>query len=559
MAVQGVAQYSRLVTGDPGTGRVAVIFAEEDANVYNPAYSPDGRRIAFAVNRFGQQDIYVLDADAPLSPQDEAGEALINVNVKSVRRLPALDSYGDYFPRFLDNRTILFTSDREGLPALYTYSLDQGVLTRVCRDRIAAFDGVPVPAGLLYTTYRATGYRLDVARAGELESVVLPPPADEPAPPPGPRPEIVSAPYTDLPGFQLWVPNMDFMTAQNSIHIGFGVYALFASTMDSNGFDIAAVYYPSFNQPEFSFQYRTQIGPLNVYYKLTHEFEEWGQTSTLVYYETFMQSLGLELPLLDEEAVSGSDYLACSIAFRHLYLMESAAPFSFLGGFGSLPVNDGHFPSVAAELLFSHRKYAGPAALFPPWTVFNTFTVRVPLPFLSETRVGAVFLDYFYATLPGLWSLSSFRLGLKACYVTPELLGAAYLAPRGGFPAAVQTEPLRGIFVLEYLFTIAYLDCPIVGGTHLDALGAGFFWEVPFDADPGAALFAWDGFCYAGASLSLVVGLGKWRLPVTVGFSLRLDWQAAEPLGWDDCRIFIQLSLNTFLTGARTVLPPRDL
>ena len=559
VAVQGAGTYSRLVRVDPASGRVSVIFAARDTNVYNPVYSPDGRWLAFVINRNGQQDIGLMDATVPPSPQETAGEPLQDVNADMVRRLPARDAAGDYFPRFLDDHTLLFTSDREGVLALYTCSLDGNALTRVCRDRIAAFDAVAVPEGLLYTTYRANGYGLELSETAGLEAVALAPPVDEPIPPSGTRPEISSAPYTDLPGFQFWIPNANLTYLGDTLYIGVGIYVYFASVMDSNGFDVSAVYYPDLQQPEFSFSSRTQLGPCNVTYTLTHVYGQIGREPSALYDELFTQMLNLELPLVDEAAFSRSNYFSVSVGLQHTYLLEDTSPFSFLGSFGYSPVYSGHFPSASGELYYYHAKYAGPAALFPPWKLVNALDVLVPLPFLSETRVGAVVLDYFYATLPGLWNLSSFRLGWKVCYESPDMLGASYVEPRGAFPATAQTVPLRGILSLEYMFTIAYLDCPVVGGTHLDALGAGLHWEVPWDADPGTGTLSLDRYSYAGVELSLVLGLGKLEVPLTLGAALRLDWQGTDPLGTEDFRFYFQLTLNTFWLGAKTRRASRTL
>ena len=54
-----------------------------------------------------------------------------------------------------------------------------------------------------------------------------------------------------------------------------------------------------------------------------------------------------------------------------------------------------------------------------------------------------------------------------------------------------------------------------------------------------------------------MVGLGVYRLPVTIGFNLRLDWQLAEPIELDDLRIYFRFNLNTIWFGTEQGIAPR--
>ncbi|MCG5496682.1 Tol-Pal system beta propeller repeat protein TolB [Ectothiorhodospira variabilis] len=67
-----------------------------------PAWSPDGRRLALTLSRGGQPDIYVLD----LSDQ----------SLNRVTQHRAIDTEPAWMP---DGRSIVFTSDRAGQPQLY--------------------------------------------------------------------------------------------------------------------------------------------------------------------------------------------------------------------------------------------------------------------------------------------------------------------------------------------------------------------------------------------------------------------------------------------------------
>ncbi|MYL24030.1 Tol-Pal system protein TolB [Halomonas alkaliantarctica] len=71
-----------------------------------PAWSPDGRRLAMSLSKDGQPDIY-----------------LMNVARRSIERLTnsnSIDTEPSWAP---DGRSLLFTSDRSGGPQLYRYTL----------------------------------------------------------------------------------------------------------------------------------------------------------------------------------------------------------------------------------------------------------------------------------------------------------------------------------------------------------------------------------------------------------------------------------------------------
>jgi hypothetical protein len=553
-AVQGAGVYSRLVLVDRTTGNVAVLFAEPDTQVYNPAFSPNGKLIAFVLNRRGTQDLYIINADATALPDDLDAERLANVNRDRIRALVTTDEAGDYFPRFIDDKTVLFTSDREGWLGLYEASLEKKELARVCADRIAAFDGAVDGEDLLYATYRSQGYAVRKMPKSRLERVALAWPA-ETTPLPGPaRPAVASSTFADWPEFLYWLPNAFYLVAQNQVQLGFGVYVLFGSYLGTNGIDLSLLYYPTYNQPELHFNFNTEIGPLNLYYSLNHGFSE--RQSTAVYYEERLsQSASLEWPLVDWYAASGGDYLSVSLGLGHDFSLDSLTPFSFLNAFSPSSIANANRLSVDAGLFFSHGKYGGPAAFYPPWSVVNSLDVVLPIPVLDETRVGFVLVDRFYCTLPGLWNLSVFRLGLKIDFQTDALRGYPLVRPRGNFSATTQAERGRAVLILDYLFTIAYTDAPLFGGLHFDGLGAGLHWEAPVDWDVISPAFAFDHYFYIGAEVTIKVGLGNYSIPIGLGVTMRLDWGLSETPDMHDFAFYYFLSFNSFWSGMSEKLP----
>lgn len=92
------------------------------ANDWDPAWSPDGTRIAFESNRGGNYDIYVINAD---------GSGLTRLTTNS-----GDDSHAAWSP---DGLRIAFTSDRDGNSEIYAMNASGSNQTRLTAN--AAIDG----------------------------------------------------------------------------------------------------------------------------------------------------------------------------------------------------------------------------------------------------------------------------------------------------------------------------------------------------------------------------------------------------------------------------------
>lgn len=77
------------------------LTANESLDAY-PAWSPDGRRLAFTSTRDGNAEIYVMNADG-------SGQTRLTVN-------DGLDAGAAWSP---DGRRLAFTSDRDGNDEIY--------------------------------------------------------------------------------------------------------------------------------------------------------------------------------------------------------------------------------------------------------------------------------------------------------------------------------------------------------------------------------------------------------------------------------------------------------
>jgi Tol biopolymer transport system component len=85
-------------------------------DVQTPAWSPDGRKLAFVSRRDGNSEIYVMNSD---------GSAQENLT-----RQPANDSHPSWSP---DGRKIAFVSRRDGNSEIYVMNADGSGLRNVTR------------------------------------------------------------------------------------------------------------------------------------------------------------------------------------------------------------------------------------------------------------------------------------------------------------------------------------------------------------------------------------------------------------------------------------------
>jgi Tol biopolymer transport system component len=83
-----------------------------------PAYSPDGKQIAFGSNRDRDYDIYVMDAGGD--------------NVRRLTNSPGLDARPAWSP---DGKQIAFTSNRDGNYRIYVMNADGSKVRRVTESK----------------------------------------------------------------------------------------------------------------------------------------------------------------------------------------------------------------------------------------------------------------------------------------------------------------------------------------------------------------------------------------------------------------------------------------
>ena len=129
-------------------------LTQGEGNNTKPAWSPDGSKIAFVSDRDGNNEIYTMNAD---------GTGLVRITNHGA---------GDNDPGWsLDGARILFTSDRDGLAAVYAYQSADGVPTRILRVDGAATQPAPGVFRLIGNLFAKTVNRTAL-RPNQLENSV---------------------------------------------------------------------------------------------------------------------------------------------------------------------------------------------------------------------------------------------------------------------------------------------------------------------------------------------------------------------------------------------------
>jgi Tol biopolymer transport system component len=162
------------------------------ASLYEPAVSPDGRRIALSVQRHGRRDLALL----------EDGE------LRELTSDDALDRAPSWSP---DGRWLLFTSDRGGVDNIYAWESATGAIRQVTNVETGALEPAVSPDGatLAFVSYSRRGH--DLATIPFDPATWLDPAPAAPAlPPPEPAPgeELPTRPYqvSETVTPTLWLP-----------------------------------------------------------------------------------------------------------------------------------------------------------------------------------------------------------------------------------------------------------------------------------------------------------------------------------------------------------------
>jgi TolB protein len=158
---------STIYVQDLGTGARQVLSNSKGINSA-PAFSPDGNRLAMSLSKGGNPDIYIMD--------------LASRQTTQVTKHFAIDTEPRWAP---DGQTLYFTSDRSGKPQIYQVSPAGGEPTRVTFEgQYNASPSVVNAKGLKLAMVQGNGnvYRIAILDRATNQSTMVSPGSQDEAP-----------------------------------------------------------------------------------------------------------------------------------------------------------------------------------------------------------------------------------------------------------------------------------------------------------------------------------------------------------------------------------------
>lgn len=556
VAVQGAGPFSRLVSVDPRTGAMRVLFSMSEAGVFNPTLSPDGSRVAFILNVRGVQGLYVADVgalEAGSVPLPDPDAAVRDVSADAARAVIGPGPFGVYYPSFAGPSRILFSSDRSGALALYVADPGNGTVALVREDPVAAISGVMDGATLIYQSYATSGFCLKRATLPDEPRAPAAEPAPLPPPPPTPwtGSSVSARPYHDIPLPYLWLPGLVLRQTGPSwtdVSIGMGAWTGGGSLLAASRWQADAEWMPGPGQPSAGFTSAFDVGALEI-----------GAASRLDYgwdgawTESVDTSVTLDYALIGEFVRDASRLLSIGTGLRHhAQVSSTVAPFSFADSLAA-PGAWSQWLAIPVTVRAQWSAGSAPADLQPSPAVDSWLQATVFPPLLSVTETQAELDLYTRLSLPSPLPHQSLRLGFKAA----QDLGPAaasytdsFTVPRG-FPARVRRLPGGVLAGVDYAVPFL-LDQPLILGWAVTALEIALHAEGAADVDAAAGRLSTVPALFAGVELTARFVYGTFELPVGVGVAARLAGPA--PFSLDPSRdlgVYVFAGFDGFAAGAR--------
>ena len=560
VAVQGSGPYTRLVSVDQETGELRVLFSRAEGSVTAPAFSPDGRRVAFVFNLRGFQDVFTADFDVLQAGSTSLGDprtAVTDVNPAAARPVLGPDPYGEYFPVFVDNGRLLFSSDRRGSLSLYTADLTTGDVSLVQADPVAAIAAVKDGDSLFYSSYSSKGWCLRETRMGGLMSIPLEQRAGMASPPP---PAIAwtgrfvpSRSYNDWPAPIAWLPNVTINQtgpALLDLSIGAGALAFGGSLLGRSSWSLDSAWSIGASQPLGGFSVSTLLGPATLKAASRLDYRYVGY-----YAQTAETGIALTLPLISTSSFDTSRNLSLRFGLDDIAEMDADTPFTSSDTIGAPASAWQNRLVLRSGAAFGWRVRGGQIDFNPPLALEGEVENGTPLPVFAAAAPESDLAIFLALNLPLFIPHQVVKLGLKATYVTGGPFASYvddFAVPRGFAGRYARAIPGGALAGIDYLVPVALLDQPLFLGLAITALGLGLHAEGIGQWDIAPLRGGASPVVYVGGDLTVNLVYGAFSLPIGLGCAARIDVTA--PNGFDaqnDLRLYVFVGFDSFGSFAK--------
>ncbi|HUX14206.1 MAG TPA: hypothetical protein VMW87_14355, partial [Spirochaetia bacterium] len=543
---------------------------------------------AFVRNISGRQTIVVaaLSDLRPVSLSENRAVALqpdTDLNAQVPRNVAAEHPGEEYFPSFVDNRTMIFTGDAGGTLSLYQVDVQTGEVNRVLVDRVGVARGISFAGGFLYQSVSASGTVVrfrDGASVNPEPFVGGPtqPFVGGPIPAPGATiarnamPPVTSSAYLNGAPPDFWLPYPTFTTSRKSaIEVGPALLAYGANVTGTLAWTVYTGFYPALLQPTGGFQLDFTRGAFDFGYSVSQQYgidvSPFESVSTPVQNTT--QRIDFTFSPIAAVNLGTTTVLSFSTGLGYSLDRTAENDFSFSDGFDPGRTSGSQALMLGASVDYRRDALSAPLDLYPPGSFEVRTAATMILPALGQSYRGIHLRAGLKQSFRSFVPLHSIGLTIDTSYDSGEVPGyRSVTAP--GFTAVPQAgsvldTPGIAMALLRYGFTIASTDLPLPFDAGLAAVGASVFAAYSVGFDPGTSAFGasssgrvrllGDERTSAGFDLTFMLARNTVLIPLKIGAAVRFDPAfRTAPSFPGDFGFFLSVGSYSLFSGTQ----PRD-
>ena len=525
VAIQKRGSYSDLVEVELTTGEISPLYSHQSDTVHNPAFSHDGRHVAFVHSG----NIWLLTE----------GETV-------PRKLTDVEGGGEFFPRF-NGDSVVFSSDRGGSLAIYQADIKnpQEVLL-VAEDPVGAYAGYVQDGRVVYASYSSAGYILKQKTAvlADPPSLEVEPSSIDPVVPIF----FESTRYTDRAKLLYWVPLPLYIDPLGELQLiaGAGLMMYGSSplgrltwqTIVTSRFDVF--------QPGAEFAMDMDFHVVSASIQLAQGYREISSPLYPFVQET-RETLGLAVSVVDRYLFPWSAQVEVGTSLRHRLLVYGADSFAITQSFEQdIYLN---LVSVLPSFSVAFTRYGTQRDFFDPFTFQISGLLDLPIYSSASPPLNWSARTNLMLQLPSPIPHQRFRPQVKLWYTESETPSFNEYSLRGGFLPETPDTPGAFIASLEYIFHVALLDAPLPFGLHLKQLAGAIHFDAPGSFDLTALAVTLNEVYYVGGELTILIGTSL-HIPLGIGVNVELDVsQLANFDALVDIRPYFYIGADSFFNA----------